>query len=90
MIAWYARNGWNEKNAGAPEAVALADRHALLTILRNLLRNAAEHASALQEAVAGLQDRFPGIEARADGARSVHWEHTVAVTDHGPEVLTRH
>lgn len=26
----------------------------------------------------------------ADGARSVHWEHTVAVTDHGPEVLTRH
>jgi methionyl aminopeptidase len=26
----------------------------------------------------------------ADGARSVHWEHTVAVTDHGPEILTRH
>jgi methionyl aminopeptidase len=25
----------------------------------------------------------------ADGARSVHWEHTVAVTEHGPEVLTR-
>ena len=25
----------------------------------------------------------------ADGSRAVHWEHTVAVTDHGPEVLTR-
>jgi methionyl aminopeptidase len=25
----------------------------------------------------------------ADGARSVHWEHTVAVTEHGPEILTR-
>jgi methionyl aminopeptidase len=24
----------------------------------------------------------------ADGARAVHWEHTVAVTEHGPEVLT--
>jgi methionyl aminopeptidase len=25
----------------------------------------------------------------ADGARSVHWEHTVAVTEQGPEILTR-
>jgi methionyl aminopeptidase len=25
----------------------------------------------------------------ADGARAVHWEHTVAVTERGPEVLTR-
>jgi methionyl aminopeptidase len=25
----------------------------------------------------------------ADGARAVHWEHTVAVTEHGPQVLTR-
>lgn len=24
----------------------------------------------------------------ADGARAVHWEHTIAVTDHGPEILT--
>jgi methionyl aminopeptidase len=25
----------------------------------------------------------------ADGSRSAHFEHTVAITDHGPEVLTR-
>lgn len=25
----------------------------------------------------------------ADGSRAVHWEHTIAVTEHGPEVLTR-
>jgi methionyl aminopeptidase len=24
----------------------------------------------------------------ADGSRAAHWEHTVAVTDHGPEILT--
>ena len=24
----------------------------------------------------------------ADGRRSAHFEHTIAVTDHGPEVLT--
>jgi methionyl aminopeptidase len=24
-----------------------------------------------------------------DGSRAAHWEHTVALTDHGPEVLTR-
>jgi methionyl aminopeptidase len=24
----------------------------------------------------------------ADGSRSAHFEHTVALTDHGPEVLT--
>ena len=24
----------------------------------------------------------------ADGARAVHWEHTVAITDNGPQVLT--
>ncbi len=24
----------------------------------------------------------------ADGSRSAHFEHTIAVTDHGPEVLT--
>jgi methionyl aminopeptidase len=23
-----------------------------------------------------------------DGSRAAHWEHTVAVTDHGPEILT--
>jgi len=25
----------------------------------------------------------------ADGSRSAHFEHTVAITDHGPRVLTR-
>jgi methionyl aminopeptidase len=24
----------------------------------------------------------------ADGGRAVHWEHTIAVTDNGPAVLT--
>jgi methionyl aminopeptidase len=24
----------------------------------------------------------------ADGSRAAHFEHTVAVTDHGPEILT--
>jgi methionyl aminopeptidase len=27
--------------------------------------------------------------ATADGRRSAHFEHTVAITDHGPEILTR-
>jgi methionyl aminopeptidase len=26
--------------------------------------------------------------ATADGRRAAHWEHTVAVTDDGPEILT--
>jgi methionyl aminopeptidase len=26
--------------------------------------------------------------ATVDGSRSAHWEHTIAVTDHGPEILT--
>ena len=25
----------------------------------------------------------------ADGQRSSHFEHTVAITEHGPEILTR-
>jgi methionyl aminopeptidase len=25
----------------------------------------------------------------ADGSRAAHFEHTVAVTEHGPEILTR-
>ena len=25
----------------------------------------------------------------ADGSLSAHWEHTVAITDDGPEILTR-
>ena len=25
----------------------------------------------------------------ADGSRAAHWEHTVAVTDDGPRILTR-
>lgn len=41
-----------------------ADRHALLTILRNLMRNALEHASA-QHCVARLTER--GIEVLDDG-----------------------
>ncbi len=53
------RQGADEKFA----PVLYVERHASVP--------AAQHASALQEAVAGLQDRFPGIEARADGARSV-------------------
>jgi len=24
----------------------------------------------------------------ADGSRSAHWEHTIAVTDDGPQILT--
>jgi methionyl aminopeptidase len=27
-------------------------------------------------------------DVTADGRRSAHFEHTIAVTDHGPEVLT--
>jgi len=27
--------------------------------------------------------------ATADGSRAAHFEHTVAITEHGPEVLTR-
>ena len=25
----------------------------------------------------------------ADGSLSAHWEHTIAITDDGPEILTR-
>ena len=27
--------------------------------------------------------------ATADGRRSSHFEHTVAITEHGPEILTK-
>jgi methionyl aminopeptidase len=34
-----------------------------------------------------LEDRWTAVTA--DGALSAHFEHTVAITEHGPEVLTR-
>lgn len=34
-----------------------------------------------------LDDRWTVVTA--DGSRSAHFEHTVAVTEHGPEILTR-
>lgn len=43
----------------------------VLYVERHASVPAAEHAAALQAAIASLQDRFPGIEARADGEHSV-------------------
>lgn len=34
-------------------------------------------------------DKFDGIFATANGALSAHFEHTVAVTENGPSILTR-
>jgi methionyl aminopeptidase len=34
-----------------------------------------------------LEDGWTVITA--DGTRAAHWEHTVAVTDDGPRILTR-
>jgi methionyl aminopeptidase len=34
-----------------------------------------------------LDDKWTAVTA--DGALSAHFEHTVAITEHGPEVLTR-
>ena len=34
-----------------------------------------------------LQDHWTAVTA--DGSRSAHFEHTILITDHGPEVLTR-
>lgn len=58
-------------NRVARDAVRLADRHALLTILRNLLANAAEHASPARCTVVGdaralqVQDDGPGVADQA-------------------------
>lgn len=38
-------------------------------------------------AVTTLADGWTVVTA--DGARAVHWEHSIAVTDDGPEILTR-
>jgi methionyl aminopeptidase len=37
-------------------------------------------------AVVELDDGWTVVTV--DGSRSVHWEHTIAITDDGPEVLT--
>jgi methionyl aminopeptidase len=37
--------------------------------------------------VAILPDGWTAVTA--DGLLSAHFEHTVAITDHGPEILTR-
>ena len=39
------------------------------------------------EKVRVLDDEWTAVTA--DGELSAHFEHTVAITDHGPEVLTR-
>ena len=51
-------------NRVSEEVSVVADRHALLTILRNLIRNAAEHAAALHCTVTHTQR---GIEVADDG-----------------------
>lgn len=54
-------------NEVATDATLVADRHALLTILRNLLRNAAEHAAPARCSVSGdaraltVEDDGPGL-----------------------------
>lgn len=52
------------RNAVATDVRVLADRHALLTILRNLIRNAAEHAEATHCTVTHTAR---GIEVADDG-----------------------
>jgi len=51
-------------NAVPPATILHAERHALLTILRNLIRNAAEHAAPAQCVVSYGED---GIEVSDDG-----------------------
>jgi signal transduction histidine kinase len=51
-------------NAVPPDTVVNVDRHALLTILRNLIRNAIEHAAPAR-CVVRLTDR--GIEVTDNG-----------------------
>ena len=58
------RRGLRFANQVPPATVVDADRHALLTILRNLIRNAAEHASPAQCTVRLTTD---GIEVADDG-----------------------
>lgn len=58
------QRGLNFENHIAPGRTILADRHALLTILRNLLRNAAEHAAPARCIVRGDQN---GLEVADDG-----------------------
>ena len=63
------RQGLRFVNAVAPATMVNADRHALLTILRNLIRNAADHAAPalctvrLTERGVEVADDGPGIAA---------------------------
>jgi signal transduction histidine kinase len=63
--------GLRVENAVPPRAIRHADRHALLTILRNLLANAAEHAAPARCTVSGdaaalrIEDDGPGVTADA-------------------------
>lgn len=66
-------------NQVGPDVQVVADRHALLTILRNLIRNAAEHAAARQCTV---RHGSRGIEVLDDGQG-------IAATDL-PLVFERH
>ena len=58
------RRGLRFENHVPAQAIVNADRHALLTILRNLIRNAAEHASPALCAVRLTAD---GVEVADDG-----------------------
>ena len=63
--------GLRLENAVPPDAVRGADRHALMTILRNLLANAAEHAAPAFCTVSGdaaalrVEDDGPGVDPDA-------------------------
>jgi len=62
-----ARAALTLENRVSPGVSVVADRHALLTIVRNLLQNAAEHAAPARCVVAGdarsltIEDDGPGI-----------------------------
>ena len=67
---WKFRNFFHTMsfvNAVAPATMVAADRHSLLTILRNLIRNSAEHAAPAQCIVSyrahqvEVEDDGPGI-----------------------------
>jgi signal transduction histidine kinase len=59
--------GLSMRNRIEPRLTVVADRHALLTIVRNLLRNAAEHAAPARCTVSGdatalvVEDDGPGL-----------------------------
>jgi signal transduction histidine kinase len=63
------QRGLSFENLVPRGTIARVDRHALLTILRNLLRNAAEHAAPARCVVSGdgaaltVEDDGPGIDA---------------------------